>query len=992
MKKKLLHTILAGVFAVAALMMNVSCSDITAGFTPEGNKVYLQPSIGEINRTVFPDITTEKLNTLKLEFDCGTQHGTIAIYDNYKALAGQVIALDPDTYKFTLTAECGGVKLTGTIPAAKYEASSQALALNFDLSYDLKEAVKEGCGNVSYKFVYSKDKAIKEASVNFFKCDDNGNPIDWNGVETRYPMSSEYYTEAKSMTDGTHYIDYSFDNILCGLYEMRFEIKAEDETFASYNNYVYVAKDCDSVEKYEIKDTDWYNKYNVASAAYTASAPHFSAEATENGILITVKYDTEHNLDVYDILEEDSKININLYSWYNDDFYPANKVPVAGQDVQVLYPFTKAGKKYIFKLTRQQYDNTDTQDVNESFWDDSEKIIVTATHDGINVFDDDYHNKLSRMAIEVSPSSYETTLKYDWRKLFAKVDTTVFEKFDCTGQIFAGDKSWAEGRTTNGNGETGYHKFVGEYYSSYDHLTLDLLSDEGKSQYLNFLNGITLIDPLEISNIREYGSYWANTGLEFQLKNNPVLFKVSDVESEVVADPNEERITITYVSPENWVNSNNIMYVSKSYKKGITIELQNSRLNNEYSFADWYKNADYSGEPVKEYDCSEDITLYAKYNFLANNWGYVNDGKEQEKNNYYANIRLSEAQGFNGTITKDAPFIVTLKGKVVSDYTGKLSANVFYLDENFNLTFLTWCEKSKETFTAGSNFEWEMPFVAYQADINETYSDSEADFVPCNFLSIHADNDNNNTLFELSDYSISIDQAPVKVTLKNSVSSNIIASEYYHKDTAVTLPSGIEECALILNSWYDNENCTGDPVTQITAVEEKTYYATMDVKLSDETWINPTSGLIDGHYAAGFYLDYLKCLDVINDNVTLEGFTDGYKLKQGDKVKIEFTGKSKESYRDEFYIQVFDPRESGWLESCEYRCFKEDGAETWDDSEKRTVAEGGIINHTVEVEITQVEFESANPFIAFGYNYTPENNKENSYSDWEIKLTLTKSE
>jgi len=971
MKKSFIKKLAAGVLAVSALFMNISCRNIIDDSVQlpvqEENKVLFQPSISDVSRSIFPDITLEKLDFISLEFKSGTLNGTIAIYDDYATFSKSIVALDPETYGFTLTAKCGGVLLSGTIEQKEYKASSEVVPLAFNLTYNLTDAIKTGNGDLAYKFTYTKNYNLKESTIKLYK-------FDSNGKIPQYPVEVRVVTEEKSNTDGSHYIDYSYKGLAAGVYELQLEMKSTQNKAVSYRDVVYIANGCVSNDFYEIKDGFWYDKYQVGSVMYTNTSKHLTAEATSEGILFTVKFldDDKANSQVK-IIEEESTVSINLANWETG----ANAVPSKdNREVKVLYPFTTKNKQYIFQLIR----------FGDGFWEDTEKVIITATADGVKIFDDDFAKKKDRLSLTVSPDSYEVKLNYDMTKLFTKIDNTVFESIECTGGVVAGDKSWNNGSTVNSTvvgTTTYYHKFVGDYNDEWGGSSMNLLTADGKTEYNKLLNGSSVIDPLAIANIKKMGKYWANVTFKFALKGKQLKYQFTEIESDIVDAPKEERITVTYYQNDDSTKTEKI---AKSYKKDSVLELVPSPKKIDKKFAGWCTKADGSGDIYTTYDCSKDISLYGKWNYQVNNWNYILYGNEKEKDNYYTQFYINtKYPDFKTKVKGNAPVIFTIKGTAVTGYEGKIHTHIVdYWSKSKTGYTDNWDVKAnydieKVSFKKGDKVELSLTYIPDSNKID--YEEN-----PSIYLS--TGNTDYRNLFELSDVTFEYDAAPVKVTLVNT-NSNEEKSTYYHANTNVALPASFDAQGLVLNSWHLDSACTDTAVTTVktTAASDLKVYAKMDVKLRDETWVNPTTGLRDGHYASSFYLDYLRKLGKVDSS-----FTEGYKLKKGDKVKIEFTGKAKESYRNEFYFQVFDTRNSGWLNSCEYKNYKADGTTTWNVEEIATVNAGDVVSYTIETEITQYQFETANPYVGFGYNYSAPNNKENYFSDWNIKISLIKAE
>lgn len=972
MKKHLLGKVFAGVITALTLFVNISCGDTPAGFgiddTVKSDKVFIQPSISEgAARSVFPDVTLDKLEFIAFKYSRynGEKHGTVAIYDNYRAFNGTKIALDVDdptankitaTYDwFEVTAKCGNLLLSGkVIPSEPYEASAAAYPIEFNLSYSLTdEAFNSGKGDVLFVFDYSKDITVNEATAKLYKYE--------SGKIGQYTYDTAYFKSEKSNEDGSHYISYACYDVPAGIYEMQFDIQATDSNnkivYATYRNCIYVADGCETVENYNIKDAYWYDMYVVGSVMYSNESKHFKAEATPEGILITARYlpDDEGECNQINIVEEGTQVCIDLVDWV--DSTNANAVPTAANPtVQVLYPFTKADKTYIFSFVRTRYDDREEEGEVHNFWDNSEKVIVKATHSAGKILDDDYENKLKRMSVSASSDSYTVKLNYDWRKLF---DPGIeFDELKADGTIWAvgGKIKWVD-ETTNEVSRHVYHKWVGNRNYSWETGDIDLLTASGMSDYNQLMNGIAITDPGTIANIEKYGNYFVSAFLKFKLKGNPVEYKIHDIESEAYAKPETEMITVTFDSTVTEKTRSDLI-VSKAYKKDSILELPVPFYAGvECSFAGWYTNADYEGSPISAYDCSEDITLYAKWNIQTNNWNYIYYNFARD--DYFTNIIFDDIfADFNSTYEQDKPIIVTLEGTVLNDYTGRLAYSLVDRDNN------GWERSADEvinnvSYKAGDVIKQDLVFIPYR-DVARPGI--------CIFVTNH----DNRDLLELTDWSVSIDTEPVLFTLMNSVSNNP-TTRYCHKNETVVLPApeDYEEYGLRLNAWYAESDFTGDPITTVTVTEDTTVYAKMDICLKGYTWDDAETGDPVGHFVADFPLDYLRSIGCVD-----ESFTAGYKLKKNDQVVLTFTGTPKNDFCKEFYLQVFDTNVNSYG--------------SWYDN-NAVVRAGEEFTVEIKTRITQTEFKTENPAMSIGYNLFGING-ENSFSDWTISISLIKGE
>ncbi|MCQ2593071.1 MAG: InlB B-repeat-containing protein, partial [Treponema sp.] len=936
MKKTIINRVFTVVFAAAALFTNISCNQLTGASNKEVTSneelVKIKPSVDVVSRTIFPDISTDSLSNLSLSFKKGTLNGTIAVYDDYKAFKKAEISLKPGTYEFTLTAKAGGTFLQAIIPSKKYEASAEIQPLDFLLSYNLAEAIEEGNGEVYFRFDYAKNKEIKEATIKFYKYDEKGNL-------PQYTYNELYLDSAKSNEDGSHYIEYYLDWVESGIYEIQMELKADDSTSAFFHDTVYVTNGCVTRKSCELKE--WADKYVIASAIYTSQTKHFTAEPTDQGILITAKYfEDEEKADRIIITEDRTQTEISLWEWQWGDYQnPANGTPNAEHEtVSILYPFTTAGESYIFNFVR----------AGENFWDTSETVIVKATADGISIFDEDYENRLNRYktaGISVSDSTYEVKLGYDVRKLYKKVDSSIFDTFNSIGEIFAGDKSWQEGKTTNstvigkdekGNDILKYHRWVGDVYESWEGGELNLLSSKGVSTYNALLNGIEIPDPLVIENVEKLGSYWAKTYVSFQLKGNPVIYTSPAVESEVTAKPEEERITITYIT-----DVLGDVKVEKSYKKGINLELLPNERKEEQKFAGWYADKAFEGEPLTVIETTEDLVLYPKWNHQVNNWNYINKGKFSERDNYYTNFDFAEYGIDYKNLIKDAtdPVMIVIKGTSVTDYEGSIHTHLvdYYakpkpgdkdawnVKDEYNIDNVSYAKGEEVTLVL--KYVPDKDGSVYPYDENGWAN-----------VYISAKNKDNRDIFELENCSMELYTDIVKLTCIDKV-SGAKTEAYYREGTVVPLPKSFGNYPLILNSWHKAEDFSDDAITEVTLTDETEVYAKMDLYLQEGTWINGETGETNAHYITDLSLENLRAFGCDTSK-----FPENYKLKKDDIVVLTISGTPKNTFRRELYNQVIDSK-AGFVGSY---------GSVVDDEKVFTAGEPFTV--TIETKITQTQF------------------------------------
>lgn len=344
------------VFISFCILFSVSCnqeleqkkSDKTAYITIDNN----------FARTVNPVLELEKMTNIVLKGTFSNQEEILGEWENYNDVTKASIAIIPEVWSFTLTAQQGGMAFFGKIDEQEIVLGANKLKFDLELSsIDLKE----GTGNIYMPFIVTNSS-------------DNA-----DGVPYDYTLKTLDGTRVKSGTyisfayfDKT--TDFKLSEIPAGTYFIEFEfffgydkpdggyIKRYYETLGTYRELINVTADCTSSKEVTYIDIAklYTISYELNDGKFTYYSAPYSYSYCEKALKIPEPIKTDYLFD----------------GWYtNPDFSgeQVTEIPAKSYGDKVFYAKWKPAK-VTYRVNYYKYYYTSYSNGSYSTYSSTDKV------------------------------------------------------------------------------------------------------------------------------------------------------------------------------------------------------------------------------------------------------------------------------------------------------------------------------------------------------------------------------------------------------------------------------------------------------------------------------------------------------------------------------------------------------------------------------------------------------------------------------------------